>query len=154
MPASPSQTVGVDATLGATATSGLAVSFATASAGVCSVSGTTLSFAAVGSCVVTASQIGNAGYLAASDVSRTFDVTVPGPTISAVNGKALYFGNSFMSCANCHGPLANMQKVQNGANNPSAIINAINNASGMSGYKGLFNTQQLADLAAFIDAPY
>jgi mono/diheme cytochrome c family protein len=59
-----------------------------------------------------------------------------------------------MSCAACHGALANQQNVQNGANNPSAIIKGINNASGMSIYKGVFNDQQLADLAAFIATPY
>jgi mono/diheme cytochrome c family protein len=59
-----------------------------------------------------------------------------------------------MSCAGCHGVLANQQKVQNGANNTTAIIRGINNVGSMAGYKGVFNTQQLADLAAFIAAPY
>jgi mono/diheme cytochrome c family protein len=153
------QTVGINATLGATASSGLTVSFATTSTGVCSVSGTTVSFAAAGSCVVTASQAGNASFKAATSVSRTFTVTAPAPVVSAVNGKALYLGTTLgtTSCAGCHGAMANLQLVQNGANAPTVIANAIKNNKGNMGLiytTTTFTGAQLADIAAFIAAPF
>jgi hypothetical protein len=58
--------------LSATASSGLAVTFS--AAGSCSVAATTLTIVSVGGCTVTASQGGNALYLAATPVSRTFQV--------------------------------------------------------------------------------
>jgi len=68
-------TYGGTATLSATSTSGLAVTF-TAS-GACSVSGTTLSFTGVGvnACTVTAQQAGNASYNAATPVPYTVTVS-------------------------------------------------------------------------------
>jgi hypothetical protein len=57
----------------ATASSGLAVSFA--ASGSCIVSGATVHLAAAGSCTVTASQPGDANYNPAPDVSRTFSIT-------------------------------------------------------------------------------
>src|SRR6185369_10885810 len=55
-------------TLSATATSGLGVFFSTASAGVCSVSGATLTITGAGTCTVDANQPGNAAYNAAPTV--------------------------------------------------------------------------------------
>lgn len=62
-------------TLSATADSGLAVTYG--ASGACSVNNATkfLSFTASGSCVVTASQIGNSIYAAAADVMRQFQIT-------------------------------------------------------------------------------
>jgi hypothetical protein len=54
----------------ATATSGLAVSFA--ASGPCTVSGGTVHITGVGDCTITASQSGNENYNAAQSVSRTF----------------------------------------------------------------------------------
>jgi mono/diheme cytochrome c family protein len=159
-PASLAQTVGVSATLGATASSGLAVSFASSTAAVCTVSGTTLSFAAAGSCTVTASQGGNTAFLAATPVPRTFTVAAapppPPPAPSAANGKLLYNGSIAMTCAGCHGAMANSQKVQNGANNPTVILNAIRSVGQMSSNytTTTFTSAQLADMAAFIAAPF
>ncbi len=59
----------------ATATSGLPVSFSAGPAGVCSIAGSTVSVGEIGTCTVTAKQAGNADWLAAPDVSRTFNVT-------------------------------------------------------------------------------
>jgi hypothetical protein len=61
-------------TLGATASSGLAVSFASATASVCAVNGNTLTLLTTGVCTVTASQAGNATYAAATSVSQSFTV--------------------------------------------------------------------------------
>jgi hypothetical protein len=44
------------------------------SAGICEVSGTTVTLIGVGTCTVTASQLGTANYLAAADVAQSFEV--------------------------------------------------------------------------------
>ena len=74
--ASPgSQTIGVTpAALTASASSGLAVAFASTTPAVCTVGGTTLTLVAAGSCTVVASQNGNATYAAAALVPNTFAV--------------------------------------------------------------------------------
>jgi hypothetical protein len=68
------QTVGTPLTLSATASSGLAVSFASSTTGVCTVTGNTASFAATGTCTIVASQAGNGTYSAATPVSQSFTV--------------------------------------------------------------------------------
>ncbi|HXO25813.1 MAG TPA: Ig-like domain-containing protein [Thermoanaerobaculia bacterium] len=73
-------------TVSATATSGLAVTFtidATASS-VCSISGSTVSFTADGTCVIDANQAGNANYNAAPQVQQSFVVDTP-PTVTSTN---------------------------------------------------------------------
>ncbi len=68
------KTVGdADFTVSATASSGLAVSFA--ATGACSIVGTTVHLTGAGSCTITASQGGNGNYLPAADVSQTFAIT-------------------------------------------------------------------------------
>ena len=62
-----------DFTVRASASSGLAVSFA--AFGKCTVSGARVHLTAVGSCTITASQAGNANHNAAPAVSRTFSIT-------------------------------------------------------------------------------
>jgi hypothetical protein len=71
-------------TVSATASSGLPVSFSIdpASAGICSLSGTTVSFAAAGTCTIRADQAGNASYQPAPTVSQSFVVNLAGQTIS------------------------------------------------------------------------
>lgn len=60
----------------ATASSGLVVSFV--AAGVCTVSGNTVTLTgAAGACTITAQQAGNQSYNPAPDVAHTFDVTSP-----------------------------------------------------------------------------
>jgi hypothetical protein len=76
------QTVGTPLTLSATATSGLAVSFASTTAGVCSVSGTTATFIVAGTCTIKATQAGNSSYAAATPVSQSFTVNVEAQTIT------------------------------------------------------------------------
>jgi hypothetical protein len=61
-----------DFAVSASASSGLAVSFA--ASGSCTVSGTTVHVTGAGSCTLMASQAGNANYTAAADVAQTFAV--------------------------------------------------------------------------------
>src|SRR6266567_3675505 len=66
--------IGQPVTLSASASSGLAVSYRSDTPAVCTVSGSTVSPAAVGTCTITASQPGNDNYAAAPEVSRSFPV--------------------------------------------------------------------------------
>jgi hypothetical protein len=63
--------------LTATASSGLTVSFASTTASICTVEGSTATLMATGTCSITASQPGNNVYAAATPVSRSFTVTAP-----------------------------------------------------------------------------
>lgn len=69
-------------TLSASASSGLAVSFASTTPTVCTVSGTTAALVAVGTCTIQATQAGNADYAAAPPVNQSFQVTQEGQTIT------------------------------------------------------------------------
>jgi hypothetical protein len=69
------QTLGTTpAALVATSTSGLTVTLASTTPSTCSVSGTTLTLVGVGTCIIDASQAGNAVYAAATTVSRVFTI--------------------------------------------------------------------------------
>jgi Fibronectin type III domain len=70
---------GVRFTVVASASSGLPVSFAADTPGVCSVSGSQVTTIKAGSCTITASQGGNARYAPAPDQTRSFQV---GPVTS------------------------------------------------------------------------
>ncbi len=63
-------------TVGATASSGLPVTFTTS--GQCTNSGSTVTLTGAGSCTVTAHQVGNGVYNAAPDVSQSFAITQSG----------------------------------------------------------------------------
>src|SRR5262245_13651839 len=67
-------TVGGSAALGATANSGLAVSYTSLTTDVCTVAASTVSYIAAGTCTVAADQAGNDDYFAAERVTQ--DVTV------------------------------------------------------------------------------
>ena len=54
----------------ATASSGLPVSYASTTTGVCTIAGSTISFVAAGTCSITASQAGNATYAPATPVTQ------------------------------------------------------------------------------------
>lgn len=80
------QTFGVaPAALSATASSGLAVTLASTTPAVCTVSGTALTLVGVGSCTVVASQGGNSNFLAASTVTNTFAVAIGSQTLSFIS---------------------------------------------------------------------
>jgi hypothetical protein len=68
-----------DFDVSASASSGLAVSFAAADN--CTISGNTVHITGAGSCTITASQAGNADYNPAPDVSQTFSIQKAGQTI-------------------------------------------------------------------------
>ena len=93
IPALPSQTIAFGAlsdvsfgvspfAVSATASSGLAVSFASTTTSVCTVSGSTVTIVAGGPCSITASQAGNASYAAATPVSQSFTVNPASQTIT------------------------------------------------------------------------
>ncbi len=70
-----SQPAGGTLALTATASSGLAVSYSSSTASVCTVSGSTASLIAAGTCTLTASQSGGGIYGPATPVSQSFTVT-------------------------------------------------------------------------------
>jgi len=79
-----SQNFGTSPTLTATATSGLTVSFSSATTAVCTItSGGALTTVAVGNCTINADQTGNGTYAPAPQVSQTFAIVavVPGAPI-------------------------------------------------------------------------
>ena len=87
------QTVGATATLSATASSGLPVSFVSETASVCTVSGSTATMIASGTCTLEATQAGNSQYEPASAVQ---DVAVGGQaqTITFANPGAQTMGTA------------------------------------------------------------
>jgi mono/diheme cytochrome c family protein len=80
---------------------------------------------------------------------------------SATNGRTLYTTPQVtgqLSCSNggCHGPdpTTNQNRIRNGANNPTAIANAINGGvSVMAFLRGRLTSAQLSDLATYIANP-
>jgi hypothetical protein len=79
------QTVGTPLTLSAAASSGLAVSFTSTTTSICTVSGTTATFIASGTCTIDASQSGNSAYAAATMVSQSFTVNGEAQTVTFAN---------------------------------------------------------------------
>ena len=69
-------------TVSATASSGLAVSFASTTTAVCTVSGSTVTLVVVGTCTIQATQAGNSSYAAATPVNQSFQVTQAAQTIN------------------------------------------------------------------------
>ena len=63
------------ATFAPTSSVGLTVGFASSTLSVCTVSGFTVTFVALGDCTVTASQAGNSTYAAAVSIARTFSIS-------------------------------------------------------------------------------
>lgn len=78
------QTFGVSPiTAVATATSGLTVSFTSSTTAVCTVSGSTITILAVGTCTIAADQAGNSSYSPATTVTKSFTVS-PKPLTQGV----------------------------------------------------------------------
>ena len=65
---------GGTATVSATSTSGLPVTFTTLTSAVCTVSGSTLTPVSVGTCTIAANQAGNTNYGAATQVTRNISI--------------------------------------------------------------------------------
>jgi hypothetical protein len=93
----PGVAVGGTGTVSATATSGLVVSFSSVTTGICSVSGSTVTGLAAGTCILTANQSGDARYSPAPQAMQTFAIAAgsaaPNPptniTITAGSGSAM-----------------------------------------------------------------
>ena len=82
----------VSATGGA---SGNPVTFATTTPAVCTVAGSTVTLLAIGTCTIDASQAGTANYAPASDVARSFQVTLPfSGFLPPLAGTALHLANA------------------------------------------------------------
>jgi hypothetical protein len=79
-------------TLGATASSGLAVSYA--ASGSCTVSGSALTITGAGTCTVTASQAGDASYTEATSVMQSFSVAKASATLSLGSLEQTYNGSA------------------------------------------------------------
>ena len=75
------QTFGTTPTLSASSSAGggYVVTFTSSTTGVCTVSGTTLTFVTAGTCTINADQAGDSSFLAASQVSRSFTVNPIAP---------------------------------------------------------------------------
>jgi len=69
---------GTTGTLAGTATSNLPVSYTSSTPGICTVTGTTVSYLTAGTCTIVANQAGDQTYAAATAVSQTATVFVPG----------------------------------------------------------------------------
>jgi len=68
------------------------VTFTSATPGVCSVSGSTVSFAAAGTCVIDANQAGDTSYAAAAQVSQTLVVRFAGAHVTLTKSPSRSFG--------------------------------------------------------------
>jgi len=72
-------------TIGATVSSGLAVTLTSTTTSVCSLSGSNVTIVSAGTCSIAASQAGNATYAAAASVIRSFPVTSGSQVIWTLN---------------------------------------------------------------------
>lgn len=101
-PPIPDMTYGnPDFTPNATASSGLAVSFA--ATGNCTVTGNMVHITGAGSCTVRASQAGNNIYEPAPDVSRSFNIAKANPTINVTGYSVTYDGNPHTATGSAKG---------------------------------------------------
>jgi hypothetical protein len=69
-------------TVSPTASSGLSVALTSATVSVCTVSGSTITFVATGTCTINANQAGNANWLAATQVQQSFTISKGNQTIT------------------------------------------------------------------------
>jgi uncharacterized protein YhjY with autotransporter beta-barrel domain/mono/diheme cytochrome c family protein len=81
----PTLVVGGTATVSATATSGLAVTFSSLSTTICTTSGNVVTGISGGTCIIAANQAGDANYTAAFRVLQSFSVSFLPPTVSAAS---------------------------------------------------------------------
>lgn len=137
----------------ATASSGLPVSFASATPSVCTVNGGALTLRQAGTCSVVANQPGDASYAAAATQIRSFYVVAAG----AAAGKTAY--NQIIggqSCAGCHGLPGSQPTslILSAANADVVLASAIqNNVGGMGALQGRYTQQQIVDIAAYLATP-
>jgi hypothetical protein len=121
------QTVGAPLMLSATANSGLTVSFTSATPSVCTVSGTTATFGAVGTCTIDASAAGNSTYAAASQIAQSFTVNPAiGPTTT------IYITGFAITTASPPNNVNIAEIWQLTSGSPTAIATALSMPSGMT----------------------
>ena len=84
----PALTVGATATLGASASSGLAVTYTSMTTAVCTVSGNVVTGVSVGTCTIAIDQPGNSQYSPAAEVSLAINVT------AALQSQTISFGSA------------------------------------------------------------
>ena len=146
------QLVGVAVQLSAVSSSGLPVSFSSATPGVCTISGNNAILVNTGFCTVNADQSGDANFNPATQIQRSFAVNSSG---NVSNGGNLWINR----CISCHGGTPNMTVIipatANGSRSSSAISFAM-----FGGGAGIHSTAanfpspltptNWIDLAAFI----
>ena len=98
--------LGQPVTLSASATSGLDVSYRTDTPAVCTVSGSTVSPATVGTCTITVSQPGNDDYAPAQVISRSFPVHRGKVVTGGKTSQAIAFAQPRAAVAGQSGTLA------------------------------------------------
>ncbi|MBK8321700.1 MAG: DUF4214 domain-containing protein [Betaproteobacteria bacterium] len=91
----PNIAVGGTGTVIATATSGLAITYATTTPGTCSVSGATVTGVAVGTCTITANQGGDTFWNAATQATQSFTITATAGALG-LSTSAISFGGQSM----------------------------------------------------------
>jgi hypothetical protein len=142
----PTQQIGASVTLGATATSNLAVSFTTSTSSVCTVSGSTAVTVAAGTCTIKASQAGNTIYAAASPVSQSFTVQSAGGAATTTTTTV-----SMASAANVYAIFNNGSTVTNGGLASSSYAYSANLLGTNLTYQGIlyaFGTAGTANAAS------
>ena len=146
------QLVGVAVQLSAVSSSGLPVSFSSATPGVCTISGNNAILVNTGFCTVNADQPGNANFNPTAQIQQSFAVNSSG---NLSNGGNLWINR----CIACHGGTPNMTVIipatANGARSASAMFFAM-----FGGGAGIHSTAANSpspltltnriDLAAFI----
>ncbi|MDG2535816.1 Ig-like domain-containing protein [Sphingomonas sp. HITSZ_GF] len=93
-------------TLSASADSGLAVTFSSTTTGVCTVSGSSLTLLATGTCTVNADQAGDGAYTAAATVSRSFTVTPANLVVTSGAASGTAVGASYSQSNTASGGVA------------------------------------------------
>lgn len=129
------------------------LSIAPASASVCSLAGSTVSFLSAGTCVVRADQAGNAGYVAAAQVTQSFAVSAP----TAKQSQTITFTSVPPSTAHV-GDTYDVTATGGGSGNPVVLMVA-GGACSISGARVSFDavgecrvTASQAGNSAFLDA--
>jgi hypothetical protein len=136
----------------ATADSGLAVSFAASPAGVCTVSGSTVSLVTGGTCTVTASQAGDASYEPAADVSRSFLVASVQVNPATLTGGT--FNASYSTTLSGSGGTAPYSFAVTAGTLPTGLSLSGNTISGTPTAAGTFNFTVTATDASPANGPF
>ncbi len=92
--AAPSITINSTGSVSAIATSSLAVTFTSRTASVCSVSGSTVTGIALGTCTIAANQAGNTAYNAAPQVTQSFTISKNNQTITFGPVSGIFVGDT------------------------------------------------------------